>query len=189
MLLWRYVIISGSVVYTSLRDSYSFFSPEKLAPDACPAAKNRKRFNPAKSNTLAVLALHEKGGNMWPEFLEEEDPSQNRGVNWGAHPSQNIQASFFQFTVLNATSDSVIARFTLRNFWKWHKDDNYLLKLTLYTCHLTVIDINLETLCNNFAGDIFEENTYHPLLCLYSRCNQETFGDDLNLSRWMEEYQ
>lgn len=60
---------------------HGFVDPEKLAPDACPAAKNRKRFNPAKSNTLAVLALHEKGGNMWPEFLEEEDPSQNRGVN------------------------------------------------------------------------------------------------------------
>ena len=41
--------------------------PEKLAPDACPAAKNRKRFNPAQSNALAVLQLHEKGGSLFPE--------------------------------------------------------------------------------------------------------------------------
>ena len=46
--------------------------PEKLAPDACPAARNRKRFNPAQSNALAVLQLHEKGGTLFPEM---DDPS------------------------------------------------------------------------------------------------------------------
>ena len=35
--------------------------PEKLAPDACPKAKNRKRFDPAKSGALSVLLDHEKG--------------------------------------------------------------------------------------------------------------------------------
>ena len=36
-------------------------SPEKLAPDACPKAKNRKRFDPNKSGALQVLMDHEKG--------------------------------------------------------------------------------------------------------------------------------
>merc|ERR1712141_846507 len=53
---------------------HGFVEPEKLAPDACPAAKNRKRFNPAQSNALAVLQLHEKG-NLFPEM---EDPSTRR---------------------------------------------------------------------------------------------------------------
>ena len=38
-----------------------FFSPDKLAPDACPRAKNRKRFDPTKSGALAVLLDHEQG--------------------------------------------------------------------------------------------------------------------------------
>jgi hypothetical protein len=38
-----------------------FFRPEKLAPDACPRAKNRKRFDPNKSGTLSVLLAQEKG--------------------------------------------------------------------------------------------------------------------------------
>ena len=36
-------------------------SPEKLAPDACPKAKNRKRFDPNKSGALQVLMDHERG--------------------------------------------------------------------------------------------------------------------------------
>ena len=50
-----------------------YSSPEKLAPDACPAAKNRKRFNPAQSNALAVLQLHEKGGSLFPEMDDSRD--------------------------------------------------------------------------------------------------------------------
>jgi len=40
---------------------HGFVDAEKLAPDACPAAKNRKRFDPTKSNALDVLLMHEKG--------------------------------------------------------------------------------------------------------------------------------
>jgi len=40
---------------------HGFVEPEKLAPDACPAARNRKRFDPTKSNALNVLVAHEKG--------------------------------------------------------------------------------------------------------------------------------
>merc|ERR1712020_552226 len=40
---------------------HGFVDEDKLAPDACPAAKNRKRFDPKKSNALTVLMLHEKG--------------------------------------------------------------------------------------------------------------------------------
>lgn len=54
--------------------------PEKLAPDACPAARNRKTFNPAQSNALAVLHLHEKGGTLFPELdYQLEDPSAESG--------------------------------------------------------------------------------------------------------------
>jgi len=47
---------------------HGFVDLDKLAPDACPAAKNRKRFDPAKSNALVVLELHEKGGSLFPEM-------------------------------------------------------------------------------------------------------------------------
>ena len=47
-------IIGIVVDYYNLR-------PEKLAPDACPAAKNRKRFDPSKSATLSVLMAQENG--------------------------------------------------------------------------------------------------------------------------------
>lgn len=40
---------------------HGFVDEDKLAPDCCPAAKNRKRFDPSKSNALTVLMLHEKG--------------------------------------------------------------------------------------------------------------------------------
>jgi len=40
---------------------HGFVDPEKLAPDACPAAKNRKRFDPSKSNALDVLLAQERG--------------------------------------------------------------------------------------------------------------------------------
>ena len=46
-------------------------SPEKLAPDACPAARNRKRFDPSKSNALNVLLMHEQG-NLFPEVQQDE---------------------------------------------------------------------------------------------------------------------
>lgn len=41
--------------------NHGFVDPSKLAPDACPAAKNRKRFDPAKSAALSVLMAHERG--------------------------------------------------------------------------------------------------------------------------------
>lgn len=41
--------------------SKGFVDPDKLAPDACPAAKNRKRFDPSRSSALSVIAAHEKG--------------------------------------------------------------------------------------------------------------------------------
>lgn len=41
--------------------NHGFVEPDKLAPDACPRAKNRKRFDPKKSSTLEVLMAHEKG--------------------------------------------------------------------------------------------------------------------------------
>jgi len=47
---------------------HGFVEIDKLAPDACPAARNRKRFDPSKSNALAVLELHEKGGSLFPEI-------------------------------------------------------------------------------------------------------------------------
>lgn len=59
----------------SASGGHGFVEPEKLAPDACPAARNRKRFNPAQSNALAVLQLHEKGGTLFPEM---DDPSTRR---------------------------------------------------------------------------------------------------------------
>jgi len=49
---------------------HGFVEPEKLAPDACPAAKNRKRFDPSKSNALNVLLSQEKG-ECWPETRNE----------------------------------------------------------------------------------------------------------------------
>lgn len=49
---------------------HGFVDPEKLAPDACPAAKNRKRFDPSKSNALNVLLSQEKG-ETWPESRTE----------------------------------------------------------------------------------------------------------------------
>ena len=63
----RFVTIEILIIKSTL---YLIFSPDKLAPDACPAAKNRKRFNPAQSNALAVLQLHEKGGSLFPEMDE-----------------------------------------------------------------------------------------------------------------------
>lgn len=39
---------------------HGFVDPDKLAPDACPAAKNRKRFDPAKSAALDVILAHEQ---------------------------------------------------------------------------------------------------------------------------------
>jgi len=45
---------------------HGFVDPEKLHPDACPAAKNRKRFDPSKSSALEVLLSQEKG-ECWPE--------------------------------------------------------------------------------------------------------------------------
>merc|ERR1712001_318931 len=41
--------------------NHGFVDPDKLAPDACEKAKNRKRFEPKKSAALAVLLDHEKG--------------------------------------------------------------------------------------------------------------------------------
>ena len=43
-----------------------FSSPDKLAPDACEKAKNRKRFEPKKSAALAVMLEQEKG-QYYPE--------------------------------------------------------------------------------------------------------------------------
>lgn len=54
---------------------HGFVDEDKLAPDACPAARNRKRFNPANSNALAALALHEGGGTLFPEM---DDPTTRR---------------------------------------------------------------------------------------------------------------
>lgn len=56
---------------------HGFVDEDKLAPDACPAAKNRKRFDPAKSNALSVLLLHEKG-EFFPTFPEAENDSTRR---------------------------------------------------------------------------------------------------------------
>ena len=36
-----------------------------MAPDACPKAKNRKRFDPAKSGALSVL-LDQEAGTYFP---------------------------------------------------------------------------------------------------------------------------
>lgn len=41
--------------------NHGFVDPDKLAPDACPAAKNRKRFDPTKSSALSVLLAQERG--------------------------------------------------------------------------------------------------------------------------------
>ena len=56
---------------SSLFSTYSFYKyfhnrPEKLAPDACPKAKNRKRFDPQKSSALAVINDH-ASGKYYPE--------------------------------------------------------------------------------------------------------------------------
>jgi len=45
--------------------NFGFVEPEKLAPDACPRAKNRKRFDPTKSSALSVL-LDQEQGNFYP---------------------------------------------------------------------------------------------------------------------------
>ena len=66
----------------------SNFSPEKLAPDACPKAKNRKRFDPARSSALSVLLDQEKGcfyppGLNYPPSAEanfEEDAKAGPGT-------------------------------------------------------------------------------------------------------------
>jgi len=46
--------------------NHGFVPPEKLAPDACPKAKNRKRFDPQKSSALAVINDH-ASGKYYPE--------------------------------------------------------------------------------------------------------------------------
>ena len=38
-----------------------------MAPDACPRAKNRKRFDPKKSGALAVM-LEQERGNYFPQI-------------------------------------------------------------------------------------------------------------------------
>ena len=48
-----------------------------MAPDACPKAKNRKRFDPTKSSALAVLMDHEKGTYYPP--AHEEIPAPESG--------------------------------------------------------------------------------------------------------------
>jgi hypothetical protein len=61
-----------TLIELSSSGGHGFVDEDKLAPDACPAAKNRKRFDPSKSNALVVLTLHEKGGTLFPEM---EDPT------------------------------------------------------------------------------------------------------------------
>jgi len=46
--------------------NHGFVDPDKLAPDACDKAKNRKRFEPKKSAALAVMLEQEKG-TYFPE--------------------------------------------------------------------------------------------------------------------------
>jgi len=46
--------------------NHGFVDPDKLAPDACEKAKNRKRFEPKKSAALAVMLEQEKG-QYYPE--------------------------------------------------------------------------------------------------------------------------
>jgi len=52
--------------------NYGFVDPEKLAPDACPRAKNRKRFDPKKSSTLSVL-LDQESGTFYPTMAAVDE--------------------------------------------------------------------------------------------------------------------
>lgn len=54
--------------------NHGFVDPDKLAPDACPRAKNRKRFDPAKSACLEVLLDHERGSFFPAMGPVEDDP-------------------------------------------------------------------------------------------------------------------
>jgi len=53
--------------------NHGFVPPEKLAPDACEKAKNRKRFEPKKSAALQVM-LEQERGTFYPEVAGRDGP-------------------------------------------------------------------------------------------------------------------